>query len=350
MVDSGARAAQPEAPQEQSSPTSVPSEEEGVPAAKASPPATAPSGGLVVEILSAKQNPNAKDTPGLFEADAALAQGNVFPCDADPELITIEEEHYRSGPASVNFFCRVSLPPAPDRRQRQPTDMLPQEEDQEINVGHADSFKGRQLYVSNNEGGLIIQRTPPAMRQKVREAHMTGPVRPQIDAIRNQRDNTLRYIAEFAEDPIFARLGNLNHDDGTFDQAREFLRAELYPNDVPDGFTPRSFKCLIPLVVGVDDHNNPAALGCVEFWRPQSCRVDEFAQHTDLVQAEDGFSYQSHALAAHGMAALQPETVEVLGVLPADSDDISGTSVYSMWQNYKAWPSQTRERSAVAIP
>eukprot|EP00959_Pyramimonas_sp_CCMP1952_P279274 5838896-Pyramimonas_sp.AAC.1 len=75
----------------------------------------------------------------------------------------------------------------------------------------------------------------------------------------------------------------------------------------------------------------------MEFWRPQSCRVDKFAQHIgkcaaylarhcsdyarssggwvyfgDLVQkiSEDGLSYQSCALAARGIAALQPETVE----------------------------------------
>eukprot|EP00959_Pyramimonas_sp_CCMP1952_P090191 1888100-Pyramimonas_sp.AAC.1 len=76
------------------------------------------------------------------------------------------------------------------------------------------------------------------MRQTVREAHMTGPVPPHIEAIRNQRDNTLIYIAEYAEDPIFALLGNLNQDGGTFNQAREFLRAEFYSDDVPEGFAP----------------------------------------------------------------------------------------------------------------
>eukprot|EP00959_Pyramimonas_sp_CCMP1952_P208758 4366547-Pyramimonas_sp.AAC.1 len=38
---------------------------------------------------------------------------------------------------------------------------------------------------------------------------MTGPVPPHIEAIRNQTGNALRYIAEFAEDQIFALLGNL---------------------------------------------------------------------------------------------------------------------------------------------
>eukprot|EP00959_Pyramimonas_sp_CCMP1952_P190639 3987214-Pyramimonas_sp.AAC.1 len=71
------------------------------------------------------------------------------------------------------------------------------------------------------------------MRQKVREAHMTGPVPPHTEAMRNHTGNTLRYIAEFAEDPIFALLGNLDQDDGTFNQAKEFLRAEFYSDDVP---------------------------------------------------------------------------------------------------------------------
>eukprot|EP00959_Pyramimonas_sp_CCMP1952_P274298 5733473-Pyramimonas_sp.AAC.1 len=141
------------------------------------------------------------------------------------------------------------------------------------------------------------------MRQKVREAHMTGPVLPHVEAIRNQRDNTLRYVAEFVEDLISALLSNLSRDE--------------------------------PLVVGVDDPYNPDALGSADFWRLQSYSVNEFALHIgncaaylarrcsdyarssggwvyfgDLVEkiAEDGFRYQTYALAAHGLAALQPGT------------------------------------------
>eukprot|EP00959_Pyramimonas_sp_CCMP1952_P464963 9487481-Pyramimonas_sp.AAC.1 len=65
---------------------------------------------------------------------------------------------------------------------------------------------------------------------------------------------------------------------GTFDQARDFLRAEFYSDDIPSGFDPQSFKVLTPLVAGVTDRENPAALGNADFWRPQSCRIDEFAQ------------------------------------------------------------------------
>eukprot|EP00959_Pyramimonas_sp_CCMP1952_P045785 956779-Pyramimonas_sp.AAC.1 len=57
----------------------------------------------------------------------------------------------------------------------------------------------------------------------------------------------------------------------------------------------------------------------------------------------DGFDYQTYALAAHGLAALQQGTVEVLGVLPDDSASISETTAHIMWRNYKAWPSQEDE-------
>eukprot|EP00959_Pyramimonas_sp_CCMP1952_P203276 4250772-Pyramimonas_sp.AAC.1 len=182
--------------------------------------------------------------------------------------MTTEEEHYRSGPAFFNFFCR-DLPPAPDKRQRPPTNVLPQEDEEEIIVGHAHYFEDKELYISHDERPQVIQRTPPAMRQKIREAHMTGPGPPHVEAVRDQRENALRYVAEFVEDLISALLSNLSRDDGTLDQAREFLRAEFRSDDIPEGFPPQSFKCLKPFVVGVDDPNNPAALGSADFWRPQ---------------------------------------------------------------------------------
>eukprot|EP00959_Pyramimonas_sp_CCMP1952_P251987 5265218-Pyramimonas_sp.AAC.1 len=135
------------------------------------------------------------------------------------------------GPASGNMFCRASLPPAPDKRQSEPPPIDPRDGDQEVIVGHAVSFKGRQLSVTTEERGQIIRRTPGPMKQKVRDAHTTGPVPPRIEAIRNQTGNTLRYIAEFAEDPVFAWLSSLSQADGTFDQAREFLRAEFHSED-----------------------------------------------------------------------------------------------------------------------
>eukprot|EP00959_Pyramimonas_sp_CCMP1952_P342202 7169345-Pyramimonas_sp.AAC.1 len=108
---------------------------------------------------------------------------------------------------------------------------------------------------------------------------MTGPVSPRVEAIRNQRDSALRQIAKFVEDPTFALLSELDKEEGTFDLAREFLRAEIHSNDIPEGFIPQPFKCLTQLLVGADDPNNPAALGSADFWRPQSYRVDEFARH-----------------------------------------------------------------------
>eukprot|EP00959_Pyramimonas_sp_CCMP1952_P005478 115264-Pyramimonas_sp.AAC.1 len=70
MVDSGAHAEQPEAYQEQSPPTVVPSEDEIAPVAKASAPVAASSGRQETEIPSAGQNPDASCTPGSLEAGA----------------------------------------------------------------------------------------------------------------------------------------------------------------------------------------------------------------------------------------------------------------------------------------
>eukprot|EP00959_Pyramimonas_sp_CCMP1952_P046038 961646-Pyramimonas_sp.AAC.1 len=64
----------------------------------------------------------------------------------------------------------------------------------------------------------------------------------------------------------------------------------------------------------------------------------------------DGFEYQTYALAAHGLAALQQGTAEVLRVLPEDSASTSETTVYGMWCNYTAWPSQEAERATSPTP
>eukprot|EP00959_Pyramimonas_sp_CCMP1952_P364508 7633209-Pyramimonas_sp.AAC.1 len=68
----------------------------------------------------------------------------------------------------------------------------------------------------------------------VHDAHITGPVPRHIEAIRNRTGNALRYMAEFSEDPIFAMLGGLNQDDGTFEQAKDFLGAEFHSDAVPE--------------------------------------------------------------------------------------------------------------------
>eukprot|EP00959_Pyramimonas_sp_CCMP1952_P303724 6355989-Pyramimonas_sp.AAC.1 len=87
----------------------------------------------------------------------------------------MEDETYPFGPASENMFCRMSLPPAPDKRQSEPLSIDPRDEDQDVIVGHAVSFKGRQLYLTTEERGLVSRRTLGPMKQKVRDAHMTGP-------------------------------------------------------------------------------------------------------------------------------------------------------------------------------
>eukprot|EP00959_Pyramimonas_sp_CCMP1952_P112648 2355016-Pyramimonas_sp.AAC.1 len=40
----------------------------------------------------------------------------------------------------------------------------------------------------------------------------------------------------------------------------------------------------------------------------------------------------------------------MLGIRPKGGNDIIGTSVHKMWTQYKACPSQEKERSGVAIP
>eukprot|EP00959_Pyramimonas_sp_CCMP1952_P214736 4493763-Pyramimonas_sp.AAC.1 len=141
----------------------------------------------------------------------------------------------------------MSLPPAPDRRQREPLSIDPRDEDQNIIVGHAVSFKGRQLCLTTDERGLISRRTPAPMKQMVRDAHMTGPFPPHIEAIRNQTGNALRCIAEFAEDTIYALLSSLSQAEGTFEQAKDFLIAEFHSDDGPEGSTTETFACLEPL-------------------------------------------------------------------------------------------------------
>eukprot|EP00959_Pyramimonas_sp_CCMP1952_P369127 7731998-Pyramimonas_sp.AAC.1 len=75
----------------------------------------------------------------------------------------------------------------------------------------------------------------------LQDAHITGPVPPHIETIRSRTGITLRYMAEFVEGPIFAILAGLNQDDGSFAQAKDYIRAEFHSDDVPDGFTPGAY-------------------------------------------------------------------------------------------------------------
>eukprot|EP00959_Pyramimonas_sp_CCMP1952_P205374 4294999-Pyramimonas_sp.AAC.1 len=59
---------------------------------------------------------------------------------------------------------------------------------------------------------------------------------------------------------------------------------------------------------------------------------------------------QTVALAAHGLAALQPGTVEVVGVLPEDPASIKETSVHKLWHDFKAWPLLGGERAKCPVP
>eukprot|EP00959_Pyramimonas_sp_CCMP1952_P294491 6159785-Pyramimonas_sp.AAC.1 len=65
---------------------------------------------------------------------------------------------------------------------------------------------------------------------------------------------------------------------------------------------------------------------------------------------EDVFQCQTCALAAHGLAALQPGTVEVRGALPEGAAHIRETVVHKRWRDCKAWPPQGDERAKCPIP
>eukprot|EP00959_Pyramimonas_sp_CCMP1952_P448483 9390640-Pyramimonas_sp.AAC.1 len=53
----------------------------------------------------------------------------------------------------------------------------------------------------------ILRVTPGPPEQMLQDAHITGPVPPRVEAIRSRTGITLRYMAEFVDDPIFAILG-----------------------------------------------------------------------------------------------------------------------------------------------
>eukprot|EP00959_Pyramimonas_sp_CCMP1952_P139052 2910898-Pyramimonas_sp.AAC.1 len=59
----------------------------------------------------------------------------------------------------------------------------------------------------------------------LQDAHIAGPVPPRVEAIRSRTGITLRYMAEFVEYPIFAILAGLAQDDGSFAQAKDYIRA-----------------------------------------------------------------------------------------------------------------------------
>eukprot|EP00959_Pyramimonas_sp_CCMP1952_P431927 9045665-Pyramimonas_sp.AAC.1 len=65
---------------------------------------------------------------------------------------------------------------------------------------------------------------------------------------------------------------------------------------------------------------------------------------------EDGYEHPTGALAAHGLAALQPGTAEVPGVLPDDLACINDARVNEQWHDFKSWPIYADERSKCPAP
>eukprot|EP00959_Pyramimonas_sp_CCMP1952_P329922 6907861-Pyramimonas_sp.AAC.1 len=65
---------------------------------------------------------------------------------------------------------------------------------------------------------------------------------------------------------------------------------------------------------------------------------------------EDGYEYQAVALAAHGLAALQPGTVEILGIPSIALACISDTRLHIHQRDFMSWPDNTGGRHRCPIP
>ena len=126
-----------------------------------------------------------------------------------------------------------------------------------------------------------------------------------------------------------------------------------------------------PLLLSQDSEDNPLALGSIEVWEGLSLRDTKLAfqigshlrfiaQHcSDFARSSggwvsfaeivaklhaDGYTNHTVALAAHGVAALAPGSVEVLG-LPADKlDMLTATSDFA-----KAWDQRQKQSAPLAL-
>eukprot|EP00959_Pyramimonas_sp_CCMP1952_P225552 4716630-Pyramimonas_sp.AAC.2 len=65
---------------------------------------------------------------------------------------------------------------------------------------------------------------------------------------------------------------------------------------------------------------------------------------------EDGYKHQAVALAVHGLAALQPGAVEVLGIQAGAIACLGDATLYTRWRDFLSWPDTTGGRSACPIP
>eukprot|EP00959_Pyramimonas_sp_CCMP1952_P019414 410266-Pyramimonas_sp.AAC.1 len=159
-------------------------------------------------------------------------------------------------------------------------------------------------------------------------------------------------------DPIFAQLGELDVDG--FNQAINFLKAELDSDDRPDLIPQEPYNALAPLVLPNDatgtaeeaeanmlrQGQRSATLGSSEFWRKCSHRAHSDAQFVgecavymarhcaeyarssggwvyigDLIRkmASDGTTHATAALSVHALTMLPSGEIDVLGI---KADDI----------------------------
>eukprot|EP00959_Pyramimonas_sp_CCMP1952_P061411 1283260-Pyramimonas_sp.AAC.1 len=72
----------------------------------------------------------------------------------------------------------------------------------------------------------------------------------------------------------------------------------------------------------------------------------------DVVQKlyDDGFAFQSCALAAHGLAALPAGTIEVPGIFPKDSPKIAGALIHALWDKHNTRSLQEINGREMPIP
>ena len=230
------------------------------------------------------------------------------------------------------------------------------------------------MYLSDGHRAQILRDTPAQIKKCVNEAHEAGCVPPHVEALRGLSYDTLKRNAELVEDPVFALFGTLTPID--LEAARQFLWAQYDSDDVPAGFKPATFASLTPLVLGMGDQDNPAALRTSDFWKHHSRRAEgnatrlsqlfvTLARHcsdyarssggwvymADLISKmrADGYAYETMALAVHGLAAAQPGALEVLGLRASDAHLLAGTELGGLHEAFLHWPVKGRADRPIPV-
>eukprot|EP00959_Pyramimonas_sp_CCMP1952_P382346 8011720-Pyramimonas_sp.AAC.1 len=78
---------------------------------------------------------------------------------------------------------RLCLPLTPYKRQGRPRYTDPYDGDRDVTAGHAAEFEEKRWYVTTDERYRLLQATPAPLKQMLQDAHITGPVPPNVEAI-----------------------------------------------------------------------------------------------------------------------------------------------------------------------